>query len=76
MIYCNPVPIACSCSLSKDVTESALSAFAQGVKDLTSLGKTLDIKIGPIKIKISNRNLTYSYESSLASNLNVTPYEK
>ncbi len=76
MIYCNPVPIACSCSLDKDVTESALSAFAQAVKDLTSLGKSLDIKIGALKIKIVNRNLTYTYDSHLANNLNVTPYEK
>ena len=76
MIYCNPVPIASSCSLDKDVTEAALTAFAQGVKDLTSLGKNLDIKIGPIKIKIVNRNLTYNYEGNLASSLNVTPYEK
>lgn len=76
MIYCNPVPIANSCCLNKDVTDASLSAFAQAVKDLTSLGKTLDIKIGPIRIKINNRNLTYSYESNFATGLNFTPYEK
>ena len=76
MIYCNPVPIAQSCSLDKDVTESSLNAFAQAVRDLIALGKSMEIKIGAIKIKIVNRNMTYSYESGFGSGLNVTPYEK
>lgn len=76
MIYCNPVPIANSCCLDRDVTDASLCAFSQAVKDLTSLGKTLDIKIGPIKIKINNRNLSYNYENNFGSNLNVTQYEK
>jgi hypothetical protein len=76
MVFCNPVPIANSCSFSKEVTEACMAAFAQAVKDLTSLGKTLEIKIGPITIKIVNRNLTYNFNSNFSLNLNVTPYEK
>jgi hypothetical protein len=76
MIFCNPAPIAASCSIDRDTSQSCLSAFAQAVKDLTSLGKTLEIKIGALRIKIVNRNLTYNYESNFASELNVTPYEK
>lgn len=41
MIYCNPVPIANSCSLDKQTVEDALKAFAKAVSDLTSLGKTM-----------------------------------
>ena len=76
MIYCNPVPIANSCSFDKDVTEASLAAFSQAVKDLTALGKTLEIKIGPLKIKIVNRNLSYTFENNFSVNLNNTSYEK
>lgn len=76
MIYCNPVPVAHACYLDKDVTESALNAFAKGVIDLVALGKNMEIKIGVITIKINNRNLTYSYDSGFANNLNTTEYEK
>ena len=76
MIYCNPVPVASSACLDKDVAESCLNAFAQAVKDLIALGKSMEIKIGAIKIKIVNRNLTYTFENGFACNLNVTPYEK
>jgi hypothetical protein len=61
MIFCNPAPIAASCSLDRETVQSCLTSFAQAVKDLTSLGKTLEIKIGPLKIKVVNRNLSYTY---------------
>jgi hypothetical protein len=41
MIYCNPVPIANSCSIDKDTVQDCLSAFGKAVCDLTALGKTL-----------------------------------
>lgn len=74
MIYCNPVPIAASCELDKDVTESILNTFARATCDLTELGKSLDIVIGPCHIKINNRNLTYSFTPAFANQLNNTEY--
>eukprot|EP00919_Chromeraceae_sp_WS-2016_P077050 GHVR01182328.1.p1 GENE.GHVR01182328.1~~GHVR01182328.1.p1 ORF type:complete len:131 (+),score=10.92 GHVR01182328.1:3577-3969(+) len=41
MIYCNPAPIAYSCSLNREVAESALNTFARAVCDLSELGKTM-----------------------------------
>ena len=41
MIYCNPVPIAYSCYLNKEVTQDALNAFSKAVLDLIDLGKTM-----------------------------------
>jgi hypothetical protein len=76
MIFCNPVPIAASCSLDKDVAESILAAFARAAVDLAELGKNLEIVIGPCNIKIVNRNLTYSYTGNFANQLNNTEYEK
>ena len=39
MIFCNPVPIAMSCALGKNVVISAHKAFFKAVCDLTQLGK-------------------------------------
>jgi hypothetical protein len=76
MIYCNPVPIAYSCYIDKDVAESALNAFAKAVGDLADLGKNMEIKIGVCTIKINNKNLTYTFEQNFANSLNNTEYEK
>jgi len=35
MVFCNPVPIAMSCYLGKNVVVSALKAFFKAVVDLT-----------------------------------------
>lgn len=66
MIYCNPVPIANSCYIDKETTQDALNAFAKAVSDLTSLGKTMEISLNVLKIKIVNRNLTYTYNKQFA----------
>lgn len=76
MIYCNPVPVAASCSLDKEVTEAILTAFARAVTDLAELGKSLEIVIGACNIKIVNRHMTYTYTGNFAQQLNDTEYEK
>lgn len=53
-----------------------MNCFARAVADLTELGKNLDLAIGPIKLKINNKNLTYTYDNSFASSLNTVDYEK
>lgn len=74
MIYCNPVPIANSCYLDKDTTNDALNAFGKAVADLTAAGKNLEINLNIIKIKITNRNLSYVYNKDFANGLNHTDY--
>jgi hypothetical protein len=76
MVYCNPVPIASSCSLDRDITESVLVTFARAVTDLAELGKALEIVIGPCSIKIVNRDLTYTFTGNFTQQLNNTEYEK
>ena len=76
MIYCNPVPIANSCYISKDVAESVLNTFAKAVTDLTDLGRNMEIRIGVATIKINNRSLTYTFDPTFAKSLNSTEYEK
>lgn len=53
-----------------------MNCFARAVSDLTELGKNLDLVIGPIKLKINNKNLTYTYENSFSNSLNTVDYEK
>lgn len=74
MIYCNPVPIANSCYIDKDTTQDVLNSFAKAVADLTALGKSMEINLNIIKIKIINRNLTYTFDNSFANQLNNTQY--
>lgn len=76
MVFCNPVPIANSCSLDKETTQDALNAFARAVADLTAKGKTLDISLNIIKIRIAGKNMTYSYNKQFESSLNTINYEK
>ena len=76
MTFCNPVPIAASCQLDRDTTEACLNSFARATSDLIELGKSLDITIGVVNIKVVNRNLTYSYRGNFATQLNDTNYEK
>ncbi len=51
-----------------------MNCFARAVTDLTELGKNLDLSIGPIKLKVNNKNLTYTYDNSFANSLNNVDY--
>lgn len=53
-----------------------MNCYARAVVDLTELGKNLDLSIGPIKLKVNNRNLTYTYDNSFANSLNSVDYGK
>ena len=43
---------------------------------MTELGKNLDLSVGPIKLKVNNKNLSYTYDNSFANSLNTVDYEK
>lgn len=53
-----------------------MNCYARAVSDLTELGKNLDLSVGPIRLKIINKNLTYTYDNSFANSLNTVDYEK
>jgi nucleoid DNA-binding protein len=75
MVFCNAAPIATAAYLGKEVVDSAIKAFVEAVSNLTQLGYTLDINFGFCKVKIVNRNLTYSYTQDFSSTLNQTSFE-
>jgi len=59
MIYCNPIPIANSCMLGKEIVLSVHLSYIQAIIDLTTLGYSLDLNFGFIRISINNRNIRY-----------------
>jgi len=75
MVFCNAGPIAASCYLGKEVVTSAIAAFVEAVSNLTQLGYNLDIDFGFAKVKINNKNLSYSYKQDFSSGLNQTAFE-
>jgi len=75
MIFCNPGPIAAASYLGKEVVTSAINAFIEAVANLTQLGHSLDIDFGFCRVKIVNRNLTYSYGKNFSQGLNQTSFE-
>jgi len=75
MVFCNAVPIAASCYLGKEVVTSAIQAFVEAVSNLTQLGHNLDIDFGFAKVRINNKNLTYTYQQDFADSLNQTSFE-
>jgi hypothetical protein len=36
----------------------------------------MDLTIGPIKLKVNNKNLTYNFDKSFSDGLNTVDYEK
>jgi len=75
MVFCNATPIAASCYLGKEVVTSAINAFIEAVANLTQLGHNLDIDFGFARVKINNKNLSYTYQQNFSGSLNSTAFE-
>lgn len=65
MTYCNPIPIAASCYLSKNVIIDGLNAIFSAVYDLINIGKNVVLKTGFCNINFVDRNLAYSFAPDL-----------
>jgi nucleoid DNA-binding protein len=75
MIFCNAGPISAGCYLAKEVVASAHEAFIKAVGDLTKLGQSLNIDFGFCKVRICDKDLSYSYKADFVNNLNHTSFE-
>jgi len=75
MVFCNAGPIAAGAYLGKEAVQSAIQAFVEAVANLTQLGHNLDIDFGFCKVKISNKNLSYTYKQDFSYGLNSTGFE-
>lgn len=72
MTYCNPVPIAASCYLHKNVISDTLDAIFTAVYDLVNMGKNVHLKFSFMNLYLYDKNLTYTYAPDVANNLKNT----
>jgi len=75
MIFCNPGPIAAGSYLAKEVVSSGIQAFIAAVWDLTQLGHDLNIDFGFCNIRISDKNLSYTFKNDFVNTVNDTKFE-
>jgi nucleoid DNA-binding protein len=65
MTYCNPIPIAASCYLPKNVIIDTLCAIFNAILDLINLGKNVSLRTGFSNIFFHDGNLNYSFNPDL-----------
>lgn len=69
MTYCNPIPIAASCYLNKNVVEDSLNSIFAAIYDLINVGRNIVLKTGFCNIYFMERNLTYSFSNDLGKTI-------
>ena len=67
MILCNPVPIAASCFLDKNVVNDSLTAIFSAVYDLINVGKNIVLKFGFCNIYFTDKNMTYYFSPDITN---------
>jgi len=65
MTYCNPLPIAASCYLPKNVIIDTLVAIFNAILDLINLGKNVSLKTGFCNISFYDSNMSYTFNPDL-----------
>lgn len=65
MTYCNPIPIAASCYLPKNVIIDTLAAIFNAILDLINLGKNVSLKTGFCNLVFRDYNMTYTFNPDL-----------
>ena len=65
MTYCNPIPIAASCYLPKNVVIDSLAAIFNAILDLINLGKNVSLKTGFCNLSFFYSNLSYTFNPDL-----------
>lgn len=76
MLYCNAGPIASSCSLDREATQSAMNALIQGIIDLTNLGFDLSLDFGVALFRINNKNLKISFKQAFIQQVESVAFDK
>jgi hypothetical protein len=70
MTYCNPIPIAASCYLPKNLINDTLTAIFNAVLDSINIGKNVTVKTGFCNINFFDKNLSYNFNPDLNSVIN------
>ena len=75
MVYCNPVPIAQSAYLDKNVIKDAHRAIFKAVGDLGKQGAAVELRFNFAVVVVSNHDLVCRFNPGFANSLNVNTYE-
>ena len=75
MIYCNPVPIANSCMMGKDVVADALSSIFQAIIDLIKFGQDVDLAFNFCNVKFYGKNLKVVWRPEFVSSIQNKSFE-
>ena len=75
MIFCNPVPIAHSCYLGKNIVQDAHRAIFKAVRDLTNQGRNLELRFNFCVIRVLNRSLSVQFNPNFTQSINDKGYE-
>lgn len=75
MIYCNPVPIANSCMMGKDVVADALSNIFQAVIDLIKFGQDVDLPFGFCNVRFLNKSLKTVWRPDFVTSIQDKTFE-
>lgn len=67
MTYCNPVPIAASCFLDKNVVVDSLNAIFSAIYDLINIGKNIVLKLGFCNIFFTDKNFNYYFSPEIGN---------
>lgn len=74
-IYANPVPVAATAHLGKDVVVDALNTLFLAIQDLIKYDKNIDLAWGFCNVRITNRNLNVVFEEGLVKNIADPSFE-
>jgi len=75
MIFCNPVPIAYAAYVDKKVVADTHRALFKAMRDLTSQGRSLELRFNFAVISVVNRNMTVTFNPTFANRVNDKNYE-
>jgi hypothetical protein len=75
MVFCNPVPIAQACYLDKNVIRDAHKAIFHCVKEMTKLGRTINLAFNFCVLVVNNMSLQTRFTKEFLSGVNDHRYE-
>lgn len=74
-IYANPVPIAASCMLGKDVVQDTLDTIFLAIQDLIKYDKNIDLAFGFCNVRFTNRNLRVTFKEDMSKTIGSAQFE-
>lgn len=75
MIYANPVPIAASCQMGKDVVEDCLKTIFLAIQDMIKYDYNLNLQFGFCNISFIDKHMKCTFAPYLSHELKDKDFE-